>query len=68
MIEAAVDQDIRCHRPPAGKIFRRVKRRCRHEGWALNGVEEQAVLTAAGEYVRALRRRTRQPRILDGFR
>ena len=64
-VEAAVDKEIRCYRPPAGKIFRRVKARCRREGWALNRGEEQQVLMTAFHYIKALRPRTRQRRITE---
>jgi hypothetical protein len=68
MIEDSVDRALRTYRPPPWKVFRQVKRRCRREGWALNKLEESAVLSAAWEYTRSLRRRTRQIRILDGYR
>jgi hypothetical protein len=68
MIEDAVDKEIRCYRPPAGSIFRRVKGRCRREGWALNRVEEHQLAAVAIDYVRALRPRSRTRRILEGHR
>jgi hypothetical protein len=68
MIEDAVDKEIRCYRPWPAKVFRRVKRRCLREGWALNKVEEHQVLSVAFDYVRGLRPRSRTRRIFEGFR
>jgi hypothetical protein len=68
MIEDTVDKYVRCYRPPAALVFRRVKHQCRREGWALNKAEERELLTAAWEYTHALRRRTRQPRLIGNGR
>ena len=67
MVEGAVDKDLRCYRPPLELVLRRVRRQCRREGWALNDWEEHKLVIVIRGYIDALRRRTRQPRLIgDG--
>jgi hypothetical protein len=64
LVEEAVDKLCRTHKPAADVVFRRVRWRCRRDGWALNATEEQQLHAVTYTYVANLRSRPRVRRLV----